>query len=194
MQRLSARRGARTSLVLSAVVGLPETAVGRVTLGSARGLPASPRSSARSSPHRMRMRIAAYVPVPMLNDEHLRAHVSVPMFLPAVGRLVGVLNLAFPRSPHAWRRRSRLPDDRCGGTGDRHRPCAALSGDRCRPAPQGRRVADAAEGHGGRHQHAGPDARAGDDRGAGGGARAGGRRQHVRTRPGRREPDLPRRL
>ncbi len=85
----------RAHLVLSAVVGLPEEAIGRITLRigeSITGLAARERTiiatpDARTHP--------AYLPSPLLHDDHLRAHVSVPMFLPTVGRLVGVLNLHF---------------------------------------------------------------------------------------------------
>ncbi len=85
----------RERLILSAVVGLPTTAIGRTMLRVGEGITglaareqtiiATP--DARAHP--------AYAPVPLLNDDHLRARVSVPMFLPAVGRLVGVLNLHF---------------------------------------------------------------------------------------------------
>jgi two-component sensor histidine kinase/putative methionine-R-sulfoxide reductase with GAF domain len=82
-------------LILSAVVGLPETAVGRVTLGIGEGITglAARRQTIIATPDAHAD--PAYAPVPLLNDDHLRAHVSVPMFLPAVGRLVGVLNLHF---------------------------------------------------------------------------------------------------
>ncbi|MDQ6604420.1 MAG: GAF domain-containing protein, partial [Chloroflexota bacterium] len=85
----------RAHLVLSAVVGLPEEAIGRITLRIGEGitgLAARERTiiatpDARTHP--------AYLPVALLHDDRLRAHVSVPMFLPTVGRLVGVLNLYF---------------------------------------------------------------------------------------------------
>ncbi len=85
----------RASLVLSAVVGLPETAVGRVTLRLGEGITglAAQRQCVIATPDARAH--AAYVSVPMLGEERLRAHVAVPMFLPAVGKLVGVLNLHF---------------------------------------------------------------------------------------------------
>jgi len=85
----------RAHLVLSAAIGLPDEAIGRITLRIGEGiagLAARERTivatpDARAHP--------AYVPASLLRDDHLRAHVAVPMFLPTVGRLVGVLNLHF---------------------------------------------------------------------------------------------------
>jgi len=85
----------RALLVLSAVVGLPEEAIGRVTLGIGEGITglAARQQTIIATPDAHMH--PAYIQAPFLNDGHLRAHVSVPMFLPAVGRLVGVLNLHF---------------------------------------------------------------------------------------------------
>lgn len=85
----------RAYLVLSAVIGLPQEAIGRITLRIGEGI------TGLAAREQMIIATAdahahpAYVPITLLHDEHLRAHVSVPMFLPAVGRLVGVLNLQF---------------------------------------------------------------------------------------------------
>ena len=85
----------RASLVLSAVVGLPEGAVGRVTLRVGEGITglAAQQQCIIGAPDAMAH--PAYVGVPLLEGRHLQAHVAVPMFLPAVGKLVGVLNLHF---------------------------------------------------------------------------------------------------
>ena len=85
----------RALLVLSAVVGMPKAAIGRAMLRVGEGITGlSAReqviiatTDAPAHP--------AYVALPALGEEHLRAHVSVPMVLPAVGKLVGVLNLHF---------------------------------------------------------------------------------------------------
>jgi two-component sensor histidine kinase/putative methionine-R-sulfoxide reductase with GAF domain len=85
----------RGHLILSAVVGLPDEAIGRVTLAIGEGITglAARRQTIISTPDAHAH--PAYAPMPYLNDDHLHAHISVPMFLPAVGRLVGVLNLHF---------------------------------------------------------------------------------------------------
>jgi two-component system, sensor histidine kinase PdtaS len=85
----------RASLVLSAVVGLPESAVGRVALRVGEGITGLAAQQQRIVATPDAMAHAAYVGVALLGEEQLQAHVSVPMFLPAVRRLVGVLNLQF---------------------------------------------------------------------------------------------------
>ncbi|MCA1723009.1 MAG: GAF domain-containing protein, partial [Thermomicrobia bacterium] len=82
-------------LVLSAVVGLPEEAISRVTLGIGEGITglAAREQTIIATPDAHAH--PAYAPAPLLHDGHLHAHVSVPMLLPAAGRLVGVLNLYF---------------------------------------------------------------------------------------------------
>lgn len=85
----------RAHLILSAAVGLPQEAIGCVTLRIGEGLTGLAArentiiATADAPAH------PAYVHMPLLGDERLRAHVSVPMFLPAVDQLVGVLNLHF---------------------------------------------------------------------------------------------------
>ncbi len=85
----------RERLILSAAVGLPTTAIGRTTLRVGEGITglAAREQTIIATPDAHRH--SAYAAVPLLDDGHLHAHVSVPMFLPAVGRLVGVLNLHF---------------------------------------------------------------------------------------------------
>jgi len=85
----------RERLMLSAVVGLPATAIGRTTLRVGEGITglAAREQTIIATPDAHAH--PAYIAVPLLDDDHLHAHVSVPMFLPAVGRLVGVLNLHF---------------------------------------------------------------------------------------------------
>ena len=85
----------RERLILSAVVGLPAQAIGRTTLRVGEGIAglAAREQTIIATPDAHAH--PAYTSVPLLNDDHLHAHVSVPMFLPAVGRLVGVLNLHF---------------------------------------------------------------------------------------------------
>ena len=85
----------RARLMLSAVVGLPATAIGRTTLRVGEGITglAAREQTIIATPDAHTH--PAYTAVPLLNDDHLHAHVSVPMFLPAVGHLVGVLNLHF---------------------------------------------------------------------------------------------------
>jgi two-component sensor histidine kinase/putative methionine-R-sulfoxide reductase with GAF domain len=85
----------RASLILSAVVGLPEEAIGRVALRVGEGITglAARQQTIIATPDARSH--AAYVGVPMIDERHLRAHVSVPMLLPAVDRLVGILNLHF---------------------------------------------------------------------------------------------------
>ncbi len=86
---------ARSMLVLSAVAGMPQEAVGVITLRVGEGI--TGRAAAERVPivttdaraH------AAYLAVPLLDAAELRSQVSVPMELPAIGRLVGVLNLHF---------------------------------------------------------------------------------------------------
>jgi len=85
----------RERLMLSAVVGLPATAIGRTMLRVGEGITglAAREQTIIATPDAHAH--PAYIAVPLLDDDHLHAHVSVPMFLPAVGRLVGVLNLHF---------------------------------------------------------------------------------------------------
>lgn len=85
----------RQVLVLSAVMGMPHAAIGRVTLRVGEGitgLAAQRRAIIATTDAPAH---PAFVAVPALGDERLRAHVSVPMVLPAVDKLVGVLNLHF---------------------------------------------------------------------------------------------------
>lgn len=74
------------ALVLSAAVGMPETAIGRTTLRLGEGITgtAAQRKEIIATPD-------AQTPC----DEDLHAHVSVPMVIVALDRLVGVLNLHF---------------------------------------------------------------------------------------------------
>ncbi len=85
----------RERLILSAVVGLPTTAIGRTMLRVGEGITglAAREQTIIATPDAHTH--PAYTPVPLLDDDHLHAHISVPMFLPAVGRLIGVLNLHF---------------------------------------------------------------------------------------------------
>ncbi|MGI8690546.1 MAG: sensor histidine kinase [Thermomicrobiales bacterium] len=85
----------RERLMLSAVAGLPAEAIGRTALRVGEGITglAAREQTIIATPDAHAH--PAYTPMPLLNDDHLPAHVSVPMFLPAVGRLVGVLNLHF---------------------------------------------------------------------------------------------------
>lgn len=85
----------RASLDLSAVVGLPEAAVGRVALRVGEGITGLAAAERRVIGTPDATAHPAYVSVPMLEERTPRAHVSVPMFLPAVGKLVGVLDLHF---------------------------------------------------------------------------------------------------
>jgi len=86
---------ARGILVLSAVAGMPQEAVGTITLRIGEGI--TGRAAAEHMPivtTDVRAHIA-YIAVPLLDATELRSQVSVPMELPAIGRLVGVLNLHF---------------------------------------------------------------------------------------------------
>jgi len=86
---------ARGVLVLSAVAGMPQEAVGAITLRIGEGI--TGRAAAEHMPIITTDARAhtAYIAVPLLDATELRSQVSVPMELPAIGRLVGVLNLHF---------------------------------------------------------------------------------------------------
>ncbi|MCA1670229.1 MAG: histidine kinase, partial [Thermomicrobia bacterium] len=71
----------RERLILSAVVGLPTTAIGRTMLRVGEGITglAAREQTIIATPDAYMH--PAYTPVPLLDDDHLHAHISVPMFL-----------------------------------------------------------------------------------------------------------------